>query len=155
MREQETDRVLIVGGGPVGLVLALVLARHGAGSLVLEARPAPTPAEESRAITWMPRGLELLGWLGLAERFRERGLARHAHQFRARSTVRRQLAVPARHRDYGAHSAVADFELADPADPAESFVDLDPARPWGCSASPLGAGGSSTGSTPARTPRPW
>jgi 2-polyprenyl-6-methoxyphenol hydroxylase-like FAD-dependent oxidoreductase len=73
----------------VGLVLALVLARHGAGSLVLEARPAPTPAEESRAITWMPRGLELLGWLGLAERFRERGLARHAHQFRARSTVRR------------------------------------------------------------------
>jgi len=30
------DHVLIVGAGPVGLVLALVLARHGIPSVLLE-----------------------------------------------------------------------------------------------------------------------
>lgn len=30
------DHVLVVGGGPVGLVLALVLARHGIPSVLLE-----------------------------------------------------------------------------------------------------------------------
>ena len=51
--------VVMVGGGPVGL--ALVLVRYWAAALIPEARDAPTPRDESRAITWMPKELDLLG----------------------------------------------------------------------------------------------
>jgi len=239
VRSEQTDRVVIVGAGPVGLTLALVLARYQVASLVVEARTAPTPAGESRAITWMPRGLELLGWLGLSEPFAACGLRRRAHEFRAggrlllttpfdrlptpypytlqlpqhdtetlleqaalatglvevrrghrvtgvgrtdqgvtlevatpagpgriaapwgvgcdgaRSRVRRALGIVARHRHYGTHSAVADFELADPGDPARSWIDLDPRRPGDCSVSRPAGGGWCTGSTGARTRRRW
>ena len=75
------ERVAIVGGGPVGLALSLVLARYGVPALVLEAREAPTPRDESRAITWMPKGLELLDWLELGEDFHRVGVRRVAHEF--------------------------------------------------------------------------
>jgi 2-polyprenyl-6-methoxyphenol hydroxylase-like FAD-dependent oxidoreductase len=48
------EPVAIVGGGPVGLSLSLVLAPYKVPTLVLEAREAPPG--ESRAITWMPKG---------------------------------------------------------------------------------------------------
>ncbi len=77
------ERVAIVGGGPVGLALSLVLARYGVPALILEAREAPTPRDESRAITWMPKGLELLDWLDLGDDFARVGVRRVAHEFRA------------------------------------------------------------------------
>jgi 2-polyprenyl-6-methoxyphenol hydroxylase-like FAD-dependent oxidoreductase len=73
--------VLIVGAGPVGLALSLVLTRYDVPSLIIESRQAPTPRDESRAITWMPRGLELLDWLGLGADFQEQGLKRFSHDF--------------------------------------------------------------------------
>ncbi len=84
--------VVIVGGGPVGLTLALVLARYGVPSLILEAREEPTPRDESRAITWMPKGLELLDWLGRGEAFDRLGVRRVAHEFWA--DERRLLRMP-------------------------------------------------------------
>jgi 2-polyprenyl-6-methoxyphenol hydroxylase-like FAD-dependent oxidoreductase len=72
------EPVAIVGGGPVGLTLALVLVRYGVPALVLEAREVPTPRDESRAITWMPKGLELLDWLELSESFDRLGVRRVA-----------------------------------------------------------------------------
>ncbi|MFP3728643.1 FAD-dependent monooxygenase [Priestia filamentosa] len=75
------DRVLIVGGGPVGLSLALVLAKYKIYSVILEEREEPTSLDESRAITWMPRGLEFLNWLGIEQRFLKEGLIRYYHQF--------------------------------------------------------------------------
>jgi 2-polyprenyl-6-methoxyphenol hydroxylase-like FAD-dependent oxidoreductase len=96
--DRERIPVLIAGGGPVGLALSLVLARYGVPSLVLEARAAPTPPDESRAITWMPRGLELLDWLGLSESFRARGVRRTRHEFwsggAAGTAGRRLLTLP-------------------------------------------------------------
>jgi 2-polyprenyl-6-methoxyphenol hydroxylase-like FAD-dependent oxidoreductase len=89
-----TERVLIVGGGPVGLALALVLAHRGTPSLVLEAREEPTPRDESRAITWMPKGLELLDLLSLEEEFARSGVRRTAHEFWAGG--RRLLTMPFR-----------------------------------------------------------
>lgn len=86
------QRVAIVGGGPVGLVLSLVLARYQVPTLVVEAREAPTPHDESRAITWMPKGLELLDWLGLGEDFARLGVRRVAHEFWANR--RRLLTMP-------------------------------------------------------------
>ena len=75
------ERLVIVGGGPVGLALSLVLARYEVPSLVLEAREAPTPRGESRAITWMPPGLALLDWLGIGGEFARLGVRRLAHEF--------------------------------------------------------------------------
>lgn len=76
-----SERVIVVGGGPVGLTLALVLARHGVPSVVLETRAEPTARDESRAIVWMPKGLELLDRLGIGEEFASRGVRRTAHEF--------------------------------------------------------------------------
>lgn len=73
--------VLIVGGGPVGLALSLVLSKYKIPSLILEAKEDPTSKDESRAITWMPRGMEFLEWLGIFNRFYEKGVIRVLHQF--------------------------------------------------------------------------
>jgi 2-polyprenyl-6-methoxyphenol hydroxylase-like FAD-dependent oxidoreductase len=210
------EPVVIVGGGPVGLTLSLVLARYGVPTLVLEARRTPTPRDESRAITWMPKGLELLDWLELGESFDGLGVRRVAHEFwadgrrllrmpfdevrsphrytlqlpqhdsevmlegaalrtgmaqirrghrvvglsqnehgasvnvegpegaydltapyavgcdGARSTVRHALGIETRWRDYGTHSAVADFEMECEELPKEvSRIVLDARRPYG------------------------
>src|SRR5688500_1819418 len=79
--KQQDQRIAIVGAGPVGLSLALILAHYGVPSLIFESRGEPTPADESRAIVWMPKGLELLDWLGLTDQFTKRGVRRTAHEF--------------------------------------------------------------------------
>jgi 2-polyprenyl-6-methoxyphenol hydroxylase-like FAD-dependent oxidoreductase len=51
-------RVVVAGGGPVGLSLALGLAHHGVSCVVLEANAQPAP--ESRAFVIWPRTMEVL-----------------------------------------------------------------------------------------------
>jgi 2-polyprenyl-6-methoxyphenol hydroxylase-like FAD-dependent oxidoreductase len=63
--------VLIVGGGPVGLALALGLARHGVRSTLFETKPAPDP--HSRALAILPRTLEIFRTWGICERFFSEG----------------------------------------------------------------------------------
>ena len=64
--------VLIAGGGPVGLALALALARGGVRSVVLEADT--TVCDGSRAICVSRRSLEILGELGALPAFLAKGL---------------------------------------------------------------------------------
>ncbi|MBO0764836.1 MAG: FAD-dependent monooxygenase, partial [Hyphomicrobiaceae bacterium] len=64
--------VVIVGGGPVGLVGALGLARRGHRVVVIDRRR--TLSEGSRAICWSKRTLEIADRLGLAEPLVERGV---------------------------------------------------------------------------------
>ena len=64
--------VLVVGAGPVGLALALGLARRGMSVRVLEARPGRPPG--SRAIGIHPPALSALAGLGIAEALIERGV---------------------------------------------------------------------------------
>jgi len=66
-------RVLIAGGGPVGLAAALGLARLGIGSVVIEADDSV--CEGSRAACISRRSLEILDRLGVAPAFMEKGLA--------------------------------------------------------------------------------
>ena len=70
---QRRHAVAIVGAGPVGLALAIDLARHGVASVVLEA--GTSVSDGSRAICVSRRSLEILQRLGVAERFCKKGLA--------------------------------------------------------------------------------
>lgn len=60
--------VIVVGGGPVGMMLACELRLHGVEVTVLEREPEPN--RQSRAFRLQPRTMELLDHRGLADRFR-------------------------------------------------------------------------------------
>jgi 2-polyprenyl-6-methoxyphenol hydroxylase-like FAD-dependent oxidoreductase len=79
-----TPRVVIVGAGPVGLALSVALARYGVSSVIIEQRSEPTSPDESRAIVWMPKGIEFLEWIGLRDAFAKHAVVRTVHRFRIR-----------------------------------------------------------------------
>jgi len=64
--------VAIIGAGPVGLTLALELARFGVRSVVLETRDRIDPG--SRAICISRRSLDILDGIGVGEAFSAKGL---------------------------------------------------------------------------------
>src|SRR5438270_10599368 len=76
------DRVLIAGAGPVGMVAAASLVRHGVPVTVLEANA--DLSDESRASTFHPPTLDMLDRLGAAAALIAQGLI--APQFQYRST---------------------------------------------------------------------
>jgi 3-(3-hydroxy-phenyl)propionate hydroxylase len=78
----DPDRVLIAGAGPVGLAAAANLVRHGVPGTVLEAGPALS--EESRASTFHPPTLDMLGELGAADALIGRGLVAPRFQYRTK-----------------------------------------------------------------------
>lgn len=65
------SRILIVGGGPVGLSLALGLAHHGVRSVVVERERVPL--EQSRALVIWPRTAEVLRAWGAWDALRAAG----------------------------------------------------------------------------------
>jgi 3-(3-hydroxy-phenyl)propionate hydroxylase len=69
--ERRRHAVAVVGGGPVGLTLALDLASRGVRSVVLQA--SHTLSEGSRALCWSQRTLEILDRLGCADEMVVRG----------------------------------------------------------------------------------
>jgi 2-polyprenyl-6-methoxyphenol hydroxylase-like FAD-dependent oxidoreductase len=73
VRDARPGRVIVVGAGPTGLVLAAELALAGVPCLVLERRSGPRA--DSRAICLHARTMEVLDLRGQAGRFAEAGLA--------------------------------------------------------------------------------
>ncbi|MFZ5732665.1 MAG: FAD-dependent monooxygenase [Pseudomonadota bacterium] len=71
-KEARRHKVVIAGGGPVGLAAALALARYGIPSLVIEADR--TVCKGSRAICLSRRSLEILDRLGALAPFLGKGL---------------------------------------------------------------------------------
>ena len=71
--------VLVVGGGPVGAVAALALARQGADVVILEAEERVDSSP--RAATTHPATLEMLGRLGVVDEVIGRGLVARTFQF--------------------------------------------------------------------------
>ena len=73
MPDARPGRVIVVGAGPTGLVLAAELALAGVPCLVLERRSGPRA--DSRAICLHARTMEVLDLRGQAGSFTEAGLA--------------------------------------------------------------------------------
>jgi phenol 2-monooxygenase (NADPH) len=67
--------VVIVGGGPVGLLLAYQLKRFKVSACVLEKHAKETQDAYGRAIAMFPRTLEQLDQLGLIEPMLQLGFA--------------------------------------------------------------------------------
>ena len=80
---QESDRVLIAGAGPVGLVAAVSLLEEGIPVTVLEA--SADLAVDLRASTFHPPTIDFLDRLGLADGLIERGIKCPYWQFRDRN----------------------------------------------------------------------
>jgi 3-(3-hydroxy-phenyl)propionate hydroxylase len=76
------DRVLIAGAGPVGLVAAANLLRHGVPVTLFEA--GPDLSEESRASTFHPPTLDMLDELGVVQELIAEGLVAPQFQYRTR-----------------------------------------------------------------------
>ena len=64
--------VVIAGAGPIGLVAALELARHGVRCVLLESERQVS--EGSRAIVFTRRSMEILQQVGVADRVTQNGL---------------------------------------------------------------------------------
>jgi len=80
--ESSEDRVLIVGAGPVGLCLALKLAKHGVPSTVIEQLRDDNFLEQvPRAGTNHAATLELYEEIGLYERLEPRGIVAPLFQY--------------------------------------------------------------------------
>lgn len=78
----ERTRVLVAGAGPVGLTVALLLARRDIEVTVLEAGAALS--RESRASTFHPPTLDLLDGLGITEYLEAIGIIARRYQMRDR-----------------------------------------------------------------------
>jgi 3-(3-hydroxy-phenyl)propionate hydroxylase len=77
-----TDRVLIAGAGPVGLVAAANLVRQGIPVTVFEA--GADLSDESRASTFHPPTLDMLDGLGAAQSLIAQGLRAPNFQYRSK-----------------------------------------------------------------------
>ena len=78
------DRVLIAGGGPVGVLTGLRLAQFGIPVTVFD--QLDKPAEDHRAATLQPSTLDLFKPLGVIDRVLEQGLESRMFQWRDRAT---------------------------------------------------------------------
>ena len=79
MRTADDQRILIAGGGPVGMVTALALAQYGLPVAVFEAEADINT--DPRAATTHPATLELLAELGLIDAVIQAGLTARTFQF--------------------------------------------------------------------------
>jgi 3-(3-hydroxy-phenyl)propionate hydroxylase len=80
----QNDRIIVVGAGPVGLTVALALARRGIPNVLLAAEPELVM--ELRGSTFHPPTLDLLDEFEVVPRMIEVGLKAPTWQFRDRET---------------------------------------------------------------------
>jgi 3-(3-hydroxy-phenyl)propionate hydroxylase len=84
MASEERCQVLIAGAGPVGTVMATLLARAGVDVIVLES--GEDCAQDMRASTFHPPTLEMLDEIGITPMLLERGLKAPVYHWRDRKS---------------------------------------------------------------------
>lgn len=84
MAGMERCQVVIAGAGPVGTVMATLLAKAGIETIVLEA--GEDCAQDLRASTFHPPTLEMLDEIGITDMLIERGLKAPLYHWRDRKT---------------------------------------------------------------------
>lgn len=77
-----SERVIVVGGGPVGLTAAAVLVSQGVPVTVLDS--APVPQTDWRASTFHAATLEMLNDIDITDEMHEQGLTVPRYQYRDR-----------------------------------------------------------------------
>lgn len=104
MTAETTAPIVIVGGGPVGLSMALGLANHGVNSVLLERKP--TTNAQSRAPAIHVRSLEIFRQWGVADRLLHEGtLKQSMSMYRGPISRRPLLTFPFRDLDAEADNA--------------------------------------------------
>ena len=81
---EQRCQVVVAGAGPVGTVMATLLARAGIDTVLLEA--GQTCAEDLRASTFHPPTLEMLDQIGITPTLLERGLKAPIYHWRDRQS---------------------------------------------------------------------
>ncbi len=76
------ERIIVVGCGPVGMVLTLALFRRGLPVTLLER--AAGPIDDQRAAAIQPSSLEMLAELGITEEIHQKGLISPTFHYRDR-----------------------------------------------------------------------
>ena len=76
------ERVVVVGCGPVGMVLTLSLYRHGIPVTMVELNDGPI--DDQRAAAIQPSSLEMLSELGITEEIHAKGLISPTFHYRDR-----------------------------------------------------------------------
>ena len=76
------ERIIVVGCGPVGMVLTLALFRRGLPVTLLER--AAEPIDDQRAAAIQPSSLEMLAELGITEEIHQKGLISPTFHYRDR-----------------------------------------------------------------------
>jgi 3-(3-hydroxy-phenyl)propionate hydroxylase len=84
MAAMERCQVLIAGAGPVGTVMATLLAKAGIETIVLES--GEDCAQDLRASTFHPPTLEMLDQIGITDMLIERGLKAPLYHWRDRKS---------------------------------------------------------------------
>ena len=82
-------QVGIVGAGPAGLTLALLLAREGIESVILEARDRDYVEQRVRAGLLEQNTVDLLNELGVGERLAREGLVHDGIYLRRQGVTQR------------------------------------------------------------------
>ena len=104
-----SDRVLIAGGGPIGVLTGLALARAGIAVTVFDR--LEKPAEDHRAATLQPSTLDLFEPLGLTDAIISQGLYSPVFQWRDRVSDNVVAEFDYRHlKDDTAHPYVVQLE---------------------------------------------
>ena len=78
---KEQDNVIVAGAGPVGLLIALKLARAGVRVTIMEALPGI--GQWPRAVVYHPPTVEALDKLGLLEDMKAIGVTKQDYQWRS------------------------------------------------------------------------